>query len=184
MVLASFSAIMAVSTGASAATVHAAAGGGVHPDACPVDTFWDVIQVGNRYYSSNGGTKGKYNAGSGASTLDYSESTTTTKTSGWTATAKLTYNEMVVKIEASYAKTVTKSVATGITVTDHMLVDAHHYGRVVPKVEYTNYEALEETQVPNCSVNIIYTSPLFKAITADTFFSECEDTTNTCTPTP
>ncbi len=184
VVLAMVGATAALAVVAGTPAMAATPAAHVTPNGCAVETDWETVQVGGRYYHANGPTAGKYNSSSSSSTLTYSETTTNTQTTTFSASTSLSIGWAIATVKLDLGVSVATSVAKGRTVTDNMTVDSHHYGRITPKVEFTNYEFEEYRLNGNCTATLIQTSPEFRAITASKYFAECQDTTNTCTPKP
>ena len=149
---------------------------------CAPSTVRKVVQTGI-YYSSIGSAAGKYNPSTVTSTLSYSLSKTTQRSTALQVGASMTLTWAVAQVEANTSYTVTNTTTTGSTVTDTLSVPSHYYGYDQPKVEYRTYHIYDRETNPDCTYSTGNDYGYVNAITAYPFFSACV-ATSACTPKP
>ena len=149
---------------------------------CINQTWYDAVQIGTPKYEAIASAAGKYNAGPTTSNLTYTLTTTTSKSSTMSVGAGVTLSFAIAEVEAETKYSVTKSVSSGITVTDQLAVPSHNYGYDQPKIERRTFEIDQYRQGSACTVTKTNLGYLY-GITAVPFWSQCVATT-ACTPKP
>lgn len=150
---------------------------------CAPQSRTRVVQSGTPTYAAIGAAPGKYNSSSVTSTLHYTLSVTTSRSTSWTATAKASVSWGIGQVEGSTSYNVTKTTATGFSVTDDLPVPAHRYGYDQPKVEYRTFHIYQQDLMPDCTWSTSLDYGYLRAITTVPFFSSCVYT-SACTPKP
>ena len=169
--------------GATVAMPATASASDIGTKNCGTGSFYTVEKVGARYYKATAAPAGKYNASKSSSTLKYTVSISTSRSSGWSAGGGLSVKVAIVEINAAGDYHVTKSNTKGISVTDTLNVPGKHYGYVTPKAEYQKFHILKQHYGANCKVKTDKDYGIFAGITAAVFWSECVGKSS-CTPKP
>ncbi len=160
-----------------------AASAGPAAAVCEVYHYEDIQELGSPWFTSIGPRAGKYNAGSGATTLSYARATTSTRTTTWKAEAGGSVGWGIAKVEAKIGRDVATSITAGTTVTSTMSIPAKRYGYTEPKAEYRRYVIYDYQMQPTCKGKYIKTYGTLDAIVTVPFFAECISTA-ACTPKP
>ncbi|MFD4507769.1 hypothetical protein [Streptomyces sp. NPDC058457] len=155
----------------------------VHPTNCGTGHFYDIDEVGGRYYQSSGGTVGEYNDSTKAATPKYTFSVTTSRTSGWTYGGGLSVKIALVEISGDVKYNVLKSNTKGISVEHDLSVPGKRYGYVTPKVEFQKFHIEKAHYGANCKVVVDKDYGVSHAVTAKLFHSTCISK-HACAPKP
>ncbi|MFJ9820572.1 hypothetical protein ACIRU3_35935 [Streptomyces sp. NPDC101151] len=163
----------ALLVGASFAVPAAASATEVHPNSCGTGHFYNVDEVGPRYYQASGDTVGEYNDSPRAATLKYTLSVTKSRTSGWTFGGGLSVKFALAEIDGNVSYQVSKANTTGISVEHDLSVPGKRYGYVTPKVEFQKFHIEKAHYGPNCKTIVDKDYGVFHAVTAKLFYSTC-----------
>ncbi|MER6422596.1 hypothetical protein [Streptomyces sp. NPDC001137] len=152
---------------------------------CEPFTYYEVSKLSGGSYAARGPVRSKYNSSSHPSTLTIAETTSTTRSSGWSVEGGASVSWGIAEVNAKTNYTVTKTAAAGVTVTDTMTVDPHKRGYAQPLVEYHRFSIEKWRQAGDCSQVPVKSMGVLNAITSSEHWAECQTTsTDGCTPKP
>ena len=169
--------------GASVLGVSSAQASPAVVSACIPETWTVVDEVGLPTYAPIGPAAGKFNPSALMSTLVYSLSQTTARSTAWSAGASASLGFGIAEIELNTSYTVTSSTEVGKMVADNVNVPAHSYGYATPKVEFRTFHLHDMKTTPRCTTIPGTDWGDMRAITAYPFFAECVSKV-ACTPRP
>ncbi|GAA2745275.1 MULTISPECIES: hypothetical protein [Kitasatospora] len=153
------------------------------PDGCPPDTWYQVSQYGAASYEAIGSPSGKYNSSNSTETLRYDLTTTTSKSTTWSAEAGGSVGWGIATVQAKTSYSVTKQTTSGKTLSNTINVPSHKYGYTTPKIERRVFNIEKYQDTARCTPRDLGSVGKLHAITAYPFFSECT-AASTCTPKP
>lgn len=121
------------------AVAPAATAGEYSPKACGGPLSYTVGKAGKPYYLAIGARVGAYNSSSSTAKLDYQLAFSTVRTTSHNFSVGVSLEWeikkiMKIKVDGSYAYTVTKSTRKDNSVSFSLPVAGKHYGYVQPKV--------------------------------------------------
>jgi len=153
------------------------------PAGCPPDTWYEVTQYGSAHYEAIGSPSGKYNSSSSTETLRYDLTTTTSKSTTWSAEAGGSVSWGIATVQAKTSYSVTKQTTSGKTLANTINVPSHKYGYTTPKIERRVFQIEKYQDTARCTPRSLGVVGRLNAITAYPFFSECT-AASPCTPKP
>lgn len=156
--------------------------GGVQPQGCPIESWYQARAVGTPSYEAIGPSQGKYNGSPAASTMSYQVTTTTSKSSTMSVGASISAGWAIATVEATLGYDVTTSTSQGVSLTDTLVVPAYRYGYQQPKIERRSF-AIDLHRIGSTCVETVSLAGYLYGITAYPFWSSCVST-GPCTPKP
>lgn len=136
------------------------------PSSCAPNERTVVAAYGSPTYAAIGSAAGKDNGASSTGPLSVQVSFTTSRSTGWTASASASVGWGIAEVEASTSYSVTSTTSTGRSVIDVVSVAAHHYSYAQPKAEYRKFHIYDVETNPNCTTSVTHDYGYLNAITS------------------
>ena len=148
--------------------------GGVQPQGCPIESWYQARAVGTPSYEAIGPSQGKYNGSPAASTMSYQVTTTTSKSSTMSVGASISAGWAIATVEATLGYDVTTSTSQGVSLTDTLVVPAYRYGYQQPKIERRSF-AIDLHRIGSTCVETVSLAGYLYGIAAYPFWSSCRN---------